>query len=190
METLGEMWESEVTSDSDLECDMPATTPLPPTDVREEDFDINSPLGEYVVDFLMENVDVAGLPRHLEFEVDLSLFDLLFGRTIRHPLNADREIGFNPCRDIEELEPFPSDGLVPSQEYLLENVEDLIILLHWNTSRVEKTEGDGAPFCLVFIYAITRPTAYSPTEVDVIAIPFPNLSSGDGFGPWTKMNLH
>ncbi|GKF66602.1 hypothetical protein Tco_0193119 [Tanacetum coccineum] len=47
--------ESEVTSDSDLECDMPATTPLPPTDVREEDFDINSPLGEYVVDFLMRS---------------------------------------------------------------------------------------------------------------------------------------
>ncbi|GJU55891.1 hypothetical protein Tco_1229605 [Tanacetum coccineum] len=57
--------ESEVTSDSVLECDMPATTPLPPTDNGEADFDINSPLGEYVVDFLMENEDVAGLPRHL-----------------------------------------------------------------------------------------------------------------------------
>ncbi|GJS01476.1 hypothetical protein Tco_0317984 [Tanacetum coccineum] len=57
--------ESEVTSDSILEYDMPATTPLPPTDNGEVDFDINSPLGEYVVDFLMENVDVAGLPRHL-----------------------------------------------------------------------------------------------------------------------------
>ncbi|GKB83707.1 hypothetical protein Tco_0950602, partial [Tanacetum coccineum] len=44
--------EPEVTSDSDLECDMPATTPLPTTDVREEIFDINSPLGEYVVDSL------------------------------------------------------------------------------------------------------------------------------------------
>ncbi|GJU86639.1 hypothetical protein Tco_1294185 [Tanacetum coccineum] len=55
--------ESEVTSDSNFECVMP--TPLPTTDVREEDFDINSPLGEQVVDFLMENVDVAGLPRHL-----------------------------------------------------------------------------------------------------------------------------
>ncbi|GKC50477.1 hypothetical protein Tco_1073222, partial [Tanacetum coccineum] len=58
--------ESEVTSVcDDLECDMPVNTPLPTTDVREEDFDINSPLGEYVVDFLMENVNVAGLPRHL-----------------------------------------------------------------------------------------------------------------------------
>ncbi|GJS13754.1 hypothetical protein Tco_0408226 [Tanacetum coccineum] len=49
----------------DLECDMHVNTPLPTTDVREEDFDINSPLGEYVVDFLMENKDVAGLLRHL-----------------------------------------------------------------------------------------------------------------------------
>ncbi|GJW08596.1 hypothetical protein Tco_1571019 [Tanacetum coccineum] len=59
-------WESEVTSVcDDLECDMHVNIPLPTTDVREEDFDINSPLGEYVVDFLMENVHVAGLPRHL-----------------------------------------------------------------------------------------------------------------------------
>ncbi|GKB89637.1 hypothetical protein Tco_0961909 [Tanacetum coccineum] len=40
--------ESEVTSDSDLECDMPATTPLPTTDVREENLDINLPLGEHL----------------------------------------------------------------------------------------------------------------------------------------------
>ncbi|GKC08596.1 hypothetical protein Tco_1000206 [Tanacetum coccineum] len=57
--------ESEVTSDNDLEYDIPATTLMPNTDVREENFEINSPLGEYVVDFLMENEDVAGLPRHL-----------------------------------------------------------------------------------------------------------------------------
>ncbi|GJU54868.1 hypothetical protein Tco_1228582 [Tanacetum coccineum] len=38
--------ESEVTSDSDLECDMSATTPLPTIDVREENLDINFPLGE------------------------------------------------------------------------------------------------------------------------------------------------
>ncbi|GJR27890.1 hypothetical protein Tco_1104122 [Tanacetum coccineum] len=58
--------ESEVTSVcDDLECNMPVNTPLPTTDVREEDFDINSPLGEQVVDFLMENVDVADLPRHM-----------------------------------------------------------------------------------------------------------------------------
>ncbi|GJT58975.1 hypothetical protein Tco_1002508 [Tanacetum coccineum] len=53
--------ESEVTSDGDLECDMPATTPLPTTDVKEENFDINSPLRERVVNFLIDNEDVAGL---------------------------------------------------------------------------------------------------------------------------------
>ncbi|GKE63982.1 hypothetical protein Tco_1514349, partial [Tanacetum coccineum] len=36
--------ESEVTSNSNSECDMP--TPLPTTDVGEENFNINSPLGE------------------------------------------------------------------------------------------------------------------------------------------------
>ncbi|GJT30217.1 hypothetical protein Tco_0910492 [Tanacetum coccineum] len=42
--------EPEVTSDSDLKCDMPATTThllSTDVDVREENFDINSPLGEY-----------------------------------------------------------------------------------------------------------------------------------------------
>ncbi|GJZ43800.1 hypothetical protein Tco_0591055 [Tanacetum coccineum] len=39
--------ESEVTSVyDDLECDMPITIPLPTTDVREEDFDINSTFSE------------------------------------------------------------------------------------------------------------------------------------------------
>nr|GEY93695.1 hypothetical protein [Tanacetum cinerariifolium] len=58
--------ESEVTSVCDyLECDMSITTHVPTTVVTEENFDINSPLGEYVVKFLIENKDAAGLPRHL-----------------------------------------------------------------------------------------------------------------------------
>ncbi|GJY48731.1 hypothetical protein Tco_0438687 [Tanacetum coccineum] len=69
--------ECKVTSDSILECDMPATTPLPPTNNGEVDFDINSPLGEQVVDFLMENVDVADLPRHMVKQ--------LFGLLLKNP---------------------------------------------------------------------------------------------------------
>ncbi|GJY97331.1 hypothetical protein Tco_0514241 [Tanacetum coccineum] len=61
--------ESEVTSDSDLECDMPDTTPLPTTDVREENLDI----------------------------------DLLLGEKLDTLSTGDREIDFNPSRDIEEL---------------------------------------------------------------------------------------
>ncbi|GKE62722.1 hypothetical protein Tco_1513089, partial [Tanacetum coccineum] len=69
--------EYEETSDSILECDMPATTPLPPTNNGEVDFDINSPLGEQVVDFLMENVDVVDLPRHMVKQ--------LFGLLLKNP---------------------------------------------------------------------------------------------------------
>ncbi|GKD34594.1 hypothetical protein Tco_1250103 [Tanacetum coccineum] len=139
--------ESKVTSDSNSECDIP--TPLPTIDVREEDFDINSPLGEYVVNFLMENVDVAGLPRHLvkqlfnhllknpsltkgmsdeplgddskpiyydEFEdirdtiVDI---DLLLGDQLDTLSTGDREINFNPIRDIEELKRLLADDPIP-----------------------------------------------------------------------------
>ncbi|GJS53205.1 hypothetical protein Tco_0626567 [Tanacetum coccineum] len=55
--------ESEVTLVcNDFECNMPVNTPFPTTDVMEEYFDINSPLGEQVVDFLMDNEDVAIFP--------------------------------------------------------------------------------------------------------------------------------
>ncbi|GKA17035.1 hypothetical protein Tco_0696872 [Tanacetum coccineum] len=80
--------ESEVTSDSNLKCDMP--TPLPTTDVRGEVFDINSPLGEQVVDFLMENVDVAGLPRHL--------VKRLFSHLLKN-LSLTKGISYEPLGD-------------------------------------------------------------------------------------------
>ncbi|GKD76360.1 hypothetical protein Tco_1338981, partial [Tanacetum coccineum] len=159
--------ESKVTSNNNSECDMP--TPLPTTDVGEENFDINSPLGEQVLDFLMENVDVAGLPRHLvkrlfsylvknpsltkrmsdeplgddskprSYDVNFSnsLFDLnddytlcydnsifddefkdinidlLLGEHLDTISTGDKEIDFNPSRDIEELERLLADDPVP-----------------------------------------------------------------------------
>nr|GFC65848.1 hypothetical protein [Tanacetum cinerariifolium] len=171
--------ETEVTSVcDDLECSMRVTTPLPNTDVREEDFDSNSPLGEQVVDFLMKNVVVAGLPIHLvkqlfshllknlsltkgmsdeplgddtksrsfdEFEDISSLdlpeltpvidepvlldtlplhctnvlgdtivdIDLLLGENLDTLSTGDREIDFNPSRDIEELERLLVNDPVP-----------------------------------------------------------------------------
>ncbi|GJW11741.1 zinc finger BED domain-containing protein RICESLEEPER 2 [Tanacetum coccineum] len=140
----------------DLECDMPITTHTPPLMMGEVDFDINSPLGEQVVDFLMKNVDVADLPRHMDKQLfglllknssltkrmsdeplveDISSLDppkltlvidepillvtlpspylvvlgdekidLLLRDDLDTILTGDREIDFNPCRDIEELE--------------------------------------------------------------------------------------
>ncbi|GJW29952.1 hypothetical protein Tco_0046827 [Tanacetum coccineum] len=167
--------ESDVTSVcEDLECDMSVNTPFPTTDVREENFDINSPLGEYVVYFLMENINVAGLPRHLvkylfnhliknpslrkgmsdeplgddlkprsydvtfsnplfDFNDDFTLcndnplfdeefedirdaiidIDLLLGEHLVILSTGDREIDFNPSRDIEELECLLADNPVP-----------------------------------------------------------------------------
>ncbi|GJX89974.1 hypothetical protein Tco_0343300 [Tanacetum coccineum] len=83
--------ESEVTSVyDDLECYMPITIPLPTTDVREEGFDINSPLEEQVVNFLIENVDVAGLPRHLVKH--------LFNHLIKNP-SLTKEMSDEPLGD-------------------------------------------------------------------------------------------
>ncbi|GKA74405.1 hypothetical protein Tco_0780707 [Tanacetum coccineum] len=74
----------------DLECNMHINTPLPTTDVREEDFDINSPLGEQVVDFLMENVDVADLPRHMVKQ--------LFGLLVKN-LSSTKRMSDEPLGD-------------------------------------------------------------------------------------------
>ncbi|GKD92583.1 hypothetical protein Tco_1372420, partial [Tanacetum coccineum] len=93
--------ESEVTSDSDLECDMPATTPLPPTDVKEEDFVINLPLGEYVVDFLMENVDVADLSRHLVKQ--------LFSLSVKN-LSSTKRMSDEPLGDDSKSRSYDVNG--------------------------------------------------------------------------------
>ncbi|GKB67150.1 hypothetical protein Tco_0928562 [Tanacetum coccineum] len=73
---------------------------------RKEDFDINSPLGEQVVYFLMENEDVAGLPRHLEFEDISSLYSPKSAPLNYEPLgNPDSVSRFLETSDliVEEL---------------------------------------------------------------------------------------
>ncbi|GKE20369.1 hypothetical protein Tco_1431881 [Tanacetum coccineum] len=90
--------ESKVTSVyDDLECDIPVNTPLPTTDVREENFDINSPLREQVVDFLMENVDVAGLPRHMVKQ--------LFGILVKN-LSSTKGMSDEPLGDDSKPESY------------------------------------------------------------------------------------
>ncbi|GJS45846.1 hypothetical protein Tco_0595967 [Tanacetum coccineum] len=144
---------------------MPSPCPAAysPKEVKEE-------LGEQLVNFLMENVDVAGLPRHLvkrsfnhllkitnptkklsdplgddskprsydvtfsnllfdfnddytlcydnplfdeEFEEINEKIDLLLRDDLVTLLTRDREIDFNPCRDIEELECLLANDHVP-----------------------------------------------------------------------------
>ncbi|GJT34423.1 hypothetical protein Tco_0924842, partial [Tanacetum coccineum] len=157
--------ESEVTSDSNLECDMPVNTPLPTTDVREENFDINSPLGEYVVDFLMENEDIADLPRHLEFE-DISSLDppestLVIDEStlLVTPPPASKQFSL---REVERFDPFFS------------------LTQSGGKTRVMETPSFGFHHM-----PSPRPAAYSPKEV-MYRYYHPHLTSGDGFDPEIK----
>ncbi|GKD27858.1 hypothetical protein Tco_1234072 [Tanacetum coccineum] len=96
--------ESEVTSVcDDLECNMPVNTPFPTNDVREQDFDINSPLGEQVVDFLMKNVDVAYLPRHMVKQ----LFGLLVKNLSSTKRMSDKPLEFEDISSLDLLELTP-----------------------------------------------------------------------------------
>ncbi|GKA87513.1 hypothetical protein Tco_0809277 [Tanacetum coccineum] len=117
--------ESEVTLVcDDLECDMHITIPLPTTDVREENFDINSPLGEYVVDFLMENVDVADLPR----SYDVTFLNSLFDFNDDFILCNDNPLFDEEFEDISSLDP-PELTLVIDE--LSANVNEVINVGQW-----------------------------------------------------------
>nr|GEX10199.1 NAC domain-containing protein [Tanacetum cinerariifolium] len=122
------MGESEVTSDSNYECDMPVNTPLPMTDVREEDFDINSPLGEQVVDFLMKNKDVAGLPRHLVKQLFSHLVKNLSStkRMSNEPLGDDLKLRSYDVTFSNSLFDFNDDFILCNDNSLFdEEFEDI-----------------------------------------------------------------
>ncbi|GJR35038.1 hypothetical protein Tco_1210722 [Tanacetum coccineum] len=123
--------ESEVTSGNNLECDMPVTVLLPTTDVREENFDINLPLGEPVVNFLMENKDITDLPRQLVKQ--------LFSYLVKHPSSTKR-MSDEPLGDDLKLRSYDvtfSNSLFDFNEYFTlcndnplfdEEFEDISIL--------------------------------------------------------------
>nr|GEV89843.1 reverse transcriptase domain-containing protein [Tanacetum cinerariifolium] len=102
---------------NDLECDITVTIPLPTTNVREEIFDINSPLGEQVVDFFMENKDVAGLPRHLEFK-DISSLDPPKSAPLNNEL-LEGYILFLKHLLIKEIFFDPTPAVLPKKSTLL-----------------------------------------------------------------------
>ncbi|GJZ66940.1 hypothetical protein Tco_0630180 [Tanacetum coccineum] len=109
--------ESKVTSVcDDLECDMPITIPLPTTDVREEDFDINSPLGEQVVDFFMENVDLANFPRHLVKQ--------FFSHLVKHQSSTKRMSDEPEFEDISSLDPPESTPVIDESTLVVTPLPD------------------------------------------------------------------
>ncbi|GJU90642.1 hypothetical protein Tco_1303065 [Tanacetum coccineum] len=129
--------ESEVTSVyDDLKCDMPVNTPFPTTDVREENFDIASrricsqlfngkrgcddsksisydvTLSNPLFDFNDDSTLCYDNPLFDEELEDINI-DLLLGEPLDLLLMGDREIDFNPTRDIEELERLLADDPIP-----------------------------------------------------------------------------
>ncbi|GKB09733.1 hypothetical protein Tco_0838045 [Tanacetum coccineum] len=192
--------ESEVTSVcDDLKCNMPVNTPLPTTDVREEDFDINSPLGEQVVDFLMENVDVADLPRHMVKQ----LFGLLVKNLSSTKRMSDKPLGddskprsYDEFEDISSLDPLESTLVIDESNFL---VTPLPASKPFSLREVETfdhffslTQSDGktrvmeTPSFGFHHMPLPRPAAYSPAEV-MYCYYHPHLTSGDGFDHGPKM---
>ncbi|GJX23949.1 hypothetical protein Tco_0228394 [Tanacetum coccineum] len=178
--------ESEVTSGNNLECNMRVNTPLLTTDVREEDFDINSPLGEQVVDFLMENEDVAGLPRHLVKQFFSHLVKHLSStkRMSDEPLGDDSkpksyDVTFlNPLFDFNDdstlFTPLPDSKEIPLKE--MERFDPFFCL----TQSGGKTRVMETPSFGFHHMPSPRPAAYSPKEV-MYRYYHPHLTSGDGF---------
>nr|GFA06316.1 hypothetical protein [Tanacetum cinerariifolium] len=183
--------ELEVTSVyDDLECDMIVNTPLPTTDVREDNCDINSPLGKQVVNFLIENVDVADLPRHIIKQ----LFGLLVknlnstNRMSDEPLGDDSkpisyDVTFsNPLFDFNDDYTLCNDNPLFDEEF-----EDISFLdLPKSTPSGEETR---VMEILSFgVHHMSSPclVAYSPMEA-MYCYYHPHLTSGDEFDHGPKM---
>ncbi|GKD84350.1 hypothetical protein Tco_1355504 [Tanacetum coccineum] len=172
--------EFEVTSDNALECDIPATTLVSTTDVREEKVDTDLPFGEHL--------------------------DTLS--------TGDREIDFNPNRDIKELERLQANDPVPDPKVFDEplgddtkprsydvtfsnplfDFNDDYTSCYDNPLFDEEFEdisiergGDMETSSFGFHHMPSpRPAAYSPKEV-MYRFYHPHLTSGDGFDHGPKM---
>ncbi|GJY29889.1 hypothetical protein Tco_0405656 [Tanacetum coccineum] len=149
--------ESEVTSDSNLECDMPINTPLPTINVREENFDINSPLGEYVVDFLMENVDVADLPRHLVKQ----LFSHLVKNTSLTKRMSDEPLG----EDSKPSNPDSMSRSIETSDLILEELTAEIGLDDSIPTKIDDGYYDSEGYILFLEHLLIKETFSDPTPI-------------------------
>ncbi|GJY21559.1 hypothetical protein Tco_0394125 [Tanacetum coccineum] len=171
--------ESKVTSDSYLECDMPVNTPLPTIDDMEENFDINSPLGEHVVNFLMENEDIPNLPRHLVKQLISHLVKNPSStkRVSNEPLGDDSKPRSYDVTFLNSLFEFNDDYTLCYYNLLFDDeFEDIS-----GKTRVMETPSFGFHHI-----PSPRPVAYSPKEV-MYHYYHPHLTSGDGFDSKIKI---
>ncbi|GJY83648.1 hypothetical protein Tco_0497024 [Tanacetum coccineum] len=210
--------ESKVTSDSVLECDMPATTPLPPTDNGEVDFDINSPLGEQVVYFLMKTWCDDTKPRFFDVTFSNPLFDFnddfilcndnpLFDEEFEDISNSDSmsrsietsdlileeltaEIGLDDSipTNIDDRY-YDSDVLPPpASKQLSLKGVERFDPFFSLTQSGEETRVMETSSFGFHHMPSPRPAAYSPEEVMYCYV-HPHLTSGDGFDHGPKNDI-
>ncbi|GKB07583.1 hypothetical protein Tco_0835867 [Tanacetum coccineum] len=150
-------------------------------------FKINSPLGEQVVDFLIENVDVADLPRHMAKQ----LFGLLLKNTSLakgmsyEPLGDDSKPRSYDPRPPESTPVIYESSLLvtplPDPEQIclreVERFDHFFSLTQLGgTTRVMETSSLGFHHI-----PLPRLVAYSPKEMMYYYF-HPDLTQGDGFG--------
>ncbi|GJR29630.1 reverse transcriptase domain-containing protein [Tanacetum coccineum] len=169
----------EVTSDSDLECHMPATTPLPTTDVREENLDINLPLREHL-DTLStgdREIDFDPIMDIEERECLLADDPVPVPRVFDEPLGDDTkprtyDVTFsNPLFDFNDDYTLCYDNLLFDEEF--EDIRGTTWVMERPSYRFPHMPSP-------------RPAAYSPNVV-MYRYFHPHLTSGDGLDHRPKM---
>nr|GEV79739.1 NAC domain-containing protein [Tanacetum cinerariifolium] len=108
--------ESEVTSGNNLECDMLVTIPLPTTNVREENFDINSPLGEHLHSQISNSTKRMS-DEPLGDDLKLRSYDVTFSNSLfdfndNFTLCNDNPLFVEEFEDISSVDPHKSAPLI------------------------------------------------------------------------------
>ncbi|GKD07306.1 hypothetical protein Tco_1186991 [Tanacetum coccineum] len=185
--------EFEVTCDSDLECDMPATTPLPTTDVREGNLDINLPLREHLDTLSTGDREINFNPCNSDLiskSYNVTFSNPLFDFNDDYTLCYDNPLFDEEFKDISSLDPPESTIVINESTFLvtpppaskqlsLREVERFDPFFSLTQScgktRVIKTPSFRFPHM-----PSPRPTAYSPKEV-MYRYYHPHLTTGDRF---------
>ncbi|GJS93267.1 hypothetical protein Tco_0800235 [Tanacetum coccineum] len=148
--------DSEVTYDSNLECDMPATTPLPTTDVKEESLDINLPLGEHLDTLSTGDMEVDFNPSKDIEELERLLADdpvpvpRVFPLGHSDSISRSYDVTFsNPLFDFNDDYSLCYDNPLLDEEF--EDISDMTWVMERPSYRFPHMPSP-------------RPATYSPTE--------------------------
>ncbi|GJR78658.1 hypothetical protein Tco_0149443 [Tanacetum coccineum] len=172
---------------------MPATTPLPTTDVREEKVDIDLPFGEHLDTLSIGDREINFNPRDIETN-DLipvpRVFDEPLGNSDLVPRSYDVTFS-NPLFDFNDDYTICYDNPLFDEEFedisSLDPLEVEIFDPFFSLTQSGGTWVMERPSYRFPHMPSPRPTAYSPIEVMYFYY-HPHLTSGDGIDHEPKMN--